>query len=113
MTNVTPLPEKGVVLDLDTLERKDEDVQPPFVVKVGGKTITFSDLTDADWRDLTDIETPMDLLRIALTIEDRRHLLEQNLEIWKFAELMEQYATHYKIEEKIAAAKRQRALGAV
>ena len=109
-SNVTHLPEPGVILDLDSEQRPEKDIRPPFVVKVEGKNLTFSDPAEIDWRDLAAVEIPSDLLRVAMTEEDRRHLAGVNLPGWKFNRLMEAYYTHYDLETKIRDAKRQAAL---
>ena len=107
--NVTQLPQPGVILDLDIEERDPKDVKPPFVTKVGEKTITFSDPNEIDWQDLAAVEMPVDLLRVAMSREDRNHLASQKLPAWKFNRLMEAYYAHYDLEEKIRNAKRQAA----
>ena len=110
-SNVTTLPQPGVVLDLDIEERDAKDVKPPFIVNVGGKTITLQDPTEIDWRELATVEIPADLLRVAMSKEDRTHLQNLALPGWKFNRLMEAYYNHYDLEDKIRAAKRQAALG--
>ena len=105
---VSHLPQPGVVLDLDTAER--EDVKPPYVVRVGGQDITFQDPADVNWEDLADIGHPNDLLRFALSKEDRQHLHRQKLPTWKFEKLLNGYYTHYDLEDKIREAKRQASL---
>lgn len=107
--NVTRLPEPGVILDLDSEERKEKDIKPPFVTKVGGKNITLLDPSEVDWRDLATVDIPSDLLRVAMSREDREHLNETALPAWKFNRLMEAYYTHYDLESKIRDAKRQAA----
>lgn len=109
MSNVINLPEPGVILDLDAEERSPKDIKPPFISKVGGKNVTFADPSEIDWRDLAAVEIPADLLRVALSKEDRKHMSETPLEGWKFNRLMEAYYTHYDLEDKIRAAKRQQA----
>lgn len=110
MTNVINLPEPGVILDLDSETRDPKDVKPPFVVKVGEKNIALKDPTEVDWRDLAAVNIPADLLRVAMTREDRQYLSSLELPAWKFNRLMEAYYTHYDLEEKIKNAKRQAAL---
>ena len=100
-SNVTRLPQPGVVLNLDTEERDPKDVKPPFVVLVGGREIEFSDPTELDWRDLASLDAPGDLIHVALSKEDRRHLSSVKLPGWKFNRLMESYYTHYDLEDKI------------
>lgn len=111
-SNVTHLPEPGVILDLDLEERDAKDVKPPFIVKVGGKAVTFADPTEVDWQDLADVQVPGDLLHVALSREDRQHLASVALPTWKFSKLMEAYSAHYDLEDKIRAARRQAAFGA-
>jgi len=112
MATVTQLPEPGVILDLDVEQRPEEDVKPPFVAKVAGKNITLLDPSEIDWRDLAEVEIPADLLRVAMSREDRQHLQNTAMPSWKFNRLMESYYTHYDLEEKIRNAKRQASLGA-
>lgn len=108
--NVSHLPEPGVILDLDTAERPKEDVKAPFVVKIGGRQVTFKDPAEIDWQDLAAASAPGDLIRVSLSREDRVHLSEVNMPTWKFTKLMDAYYTHYDLEDKIRAAKRQAAL---
>lgn len=108
--NVTHLPDPDVILDLDNEERPKEDVKPPYVVKIGDKKLTFADPAEIDWRDLAAVEIPADLLRVAMSREDRIHLQKQELPGWKFNRLMESYYQHYDLEEKIRNAKRQQQL---
>lgn len=110
--NVTRLPEPGVILDLDSVERPAADVKPPFVVNIEGRQITMQDPSEVDWRDLAAVEIPADLLRVAMTREDRNYLMDLALPAWKFNKLMEAYYTHYDLEEKIRNAKRQAQFGA-
>lgn len=105
--NVSRLPEPGVILDLDLEERPEKDLKPPFVTKVGGRTISMTDPSDIDWRDLASVEIPQDLLRVAMSAEDRDHLVQQALPAWKFNRLMDAYYTHYDLEGQIKDAKRR------
>jgi hypothetical protein len=109
--NVTHLPEPGVILDLDAESRPEKDVKPPFVVKIGGKNVAFADPTEIDWKALAAVEIPADLLRVAMSREDRKHISETNLPGWKFNLLMQSYYDHYDLEDKIRAAKNQAAFG--
>lgn len=107
--NVTNLPTPGVVLDLDAMERPAKDVKPPFVVRVGGKDITFADPSELDWKDLVDINHPGQLVGISLSRADRDHILTTDLPTWKFGELMDSYYTHYDFDKKIEEARRRQA----
>lgn len=105
--NVVKLPEPGVVLDLDAEERDPRDIKPPFRSVIGGKTLTFADPMDIDWRDLAAVEAPAQMVRLALSPEDADHISRQGLPTWKFNRLMEAYYKHYNLEEKIREARRQ------
>jgi hypothetical protein len=109
--NVSRLPQPGVILDLDAETRDEKDVKPPFVVTVGGKAVTLEDPSNIDWRDLAAVEIPADLLRVAMSVEDRDHLRKQAMPAWKFNRFMEAYYTHYDLEDKIREAKRQSTFG--
>lgn len=107
--NVTHLPEPGVILDLDAAERPADDVKPPFVVKIEGRTVTFADPSELPWQDLAAVEAPGDLIRIALSREDRQHVSAASIPAWKFNKLMESYYIHYDLEQKIDDARRRAA----
>jgi len=107
MTEVTRLPEPGVVIDLDSEVKPSKDVKPPFIAKVRGRNITFLDPSDIDWRDLAAVRIPADLIRVSLSTEDRHFLQDQDLKAWEFNRLMEAYSTHYDLEAKLRNAQRQ------
>lgn len=107
MADITKLPTPGVVLDLDAEERPEAEIKPPFTFVAGKREITLADPADVHWRDLAAVQEPGDLLRVSMTREDRRHLVEQNLPTWKFNRLMEKYYEYYDLEDKIREAKRQ------
>lgn len=109
--NVSRLPEPGVILDLDAEERDPSEIKPPFIVVVGGRRVAFADPTELDWRDLAAVSIPGDLLRVAMSREDRQHLQKLNLPGWKFNRLMKSYYEHYDLDEKIREAKRQQSFG--
>lgn len=108
---VTQLPDLSVVLDLDSAERPEEDVKPPFIVKVGDRKVQFKDPNEIDWKVLAEVDHPADLIRISLTKEDRKHVMETNLPGWKFNRLISTYYDHYDLEDKIREAKRRAAFG--
>ena len=105
MNDISNLPDPGVVLDLDNAER--DDTKPPYVVTVAGRNITFADPSDVWWEELADVAHPNDLLRLALSKEDRQHIREAKLPTWKFQKVMKGYYEHYDLEDKIREAKRQ------
>ena len=107
MSDISRLPQPGVVIDLDLEERDAKDVKPPFIASVGGETITFADPDEIDWEKLAEVRIPADLLRISLSKEDRKHLLDAKLPTWKFKRLMDRYYSHYDLEERILEARRQ------
>lgn len=111
-TTVTRLPVPGVILDLDSAQRPEKDVKPPFIVTVGEKQVTFTDPGEIDWQILAGVEIPADLIHVALSKDDRKHIFEQKMPAWKFNLLMEGYYDHYDLEDRIREAKRRQALGA-
>ena len=110
--NVTALPGR-ITLDLDAAARPDGEVKPPFVVVVKGREISMEDPAELDWRDLILLESPTEFLRLALSAEDRKFLLAQDLPGWKFNQLMEAYYSHYDLDEKVRQARRQQQLGGI
>jgi hypothetical protein len=107
-TNVTSLPEQGLVIDLDSIERKD--AKPPFKAKIGDRVITMIDPQEVDWRDLLNMQDPREFLRLALSVDDREFLSNQDIPGWKFGQLMEAFYRHYDLEELANQARRQQAL---
>lgn len=108
---VVPMPDPAVILDLDAYETPESEILPPYVVKVGGKSITFLDPGDIEWRLLASINTPGDMIRVSLSQEDRNHIREQQISGRKFNALMKGYYDHYGLEDKIAEAKSQAMTG--
>lgn len=106
---VSHLPDLSVVLDLDAYERPEEDIKPPFVVKVEGRKITFNDPAEIDWQVLASVEVPADLFSVSMSREDRLFFRGLKMPTHKFTKLMQAYYEHYDFEEKIRAAKRQSA----
>lgn len=105
---VSHLPEPGVILDLDLEERPDGERKPPFVVKVGQRSVTFKDPLDIDWRDLASVDIPADLLRVSLDSDDLEHLKGLELETWRFNKLMKSYYDYFGLEEQIQNARRRK-----
>lgn len=104
---VHQLPEPGVIVDLDTVERDPKDVKDPFVAKVEGRNVTFADPNEIDWRDLASVQIPQDLLRVSLSTEDLEHIQDVKMPSWKFNKLMKAYYDYYDLAEKIKQAQRQ------
>lgn len=101
----TTLPNRNVVFDLDTVERpKDEIVEVPFTANVNGRPITMTDPGELDWQDLMAIDSPPGFLRHCLNEEDRKYLRDQKIPGWKFNLLMDAYADHYNLAERVARA---------
>lgn len=109
--NVTQLPDRSITLDLDTAERPQKDIKPDFVVNVEGRKIKIEDPETLDWRDLLTIERPLDLVRVAMSSEDRSYLLGLNLPGWKLNRLFDAYDVHYGLSDKMAEAQRRARLG--
>lgn len=110
--NVTRLPRPGVILDLDAEERPESEVKPPFVVTVGGKDVTLEDPANIDWKKLAAVDIPADLLHVAMSKEDRKHIFDTEMPGWKFNRFMDAYYNHYDLEEKIREAKQRQQFGA-
>ena len=100
----------STVLDLDAEVRPASEVKPPFVVALGGREITLRDPSEIDWRDLVDLEDGLDVLRVAMSPEDREFLAGQEIEAWRFNRLVEAYHTHYNLDELTRKAERRRKL---
>lgn len=107
--NLHQLP-SNISLDLDAEKRPESEIKPPFVAMVKGREITMTDPAELDWRELILLESPTEFLRLSLSAEDRKFLLEQDLPGWKFNRLMESYYSHYDLEEKVRKARQQQRL---
>lgn len=106
MTNALP-GDVTIDLDLDSLERPAEEIIDPFVVNIGGKTITMTDPGDLDWQDLLAIQEPTDFMRYAMSDDDREHLRNQAMPGWKLRILMDRYMKHFKLEEQVRKAQEE------
>jgi len=104
---------KAVVFDLDAEKRPESEVKPPFVVTVNGREITMKDPSDVDWRDLAGLERPTDLVRIAMSSEDRDYMADQEIEAWRFNRLMEAYYVHYDMEKVVKSARRREQMSSI
>lgn len=104
------LPPEEVDLDLDTVEKDEKDVKPPYRTRVAGRILTFGNPEDVDWQDLLLIQSPVDLLQFVLNTEDLRFLREQHLPGWKLGKLMNGFSEHYDLDERMRQAQRQQAL---
>ena len=112
MSDVSQLPTK-INFDLDTVERDAGELKEPFVVQLNGKTITMTDPSTLDWRDVMLMTNPQDLIRLSLSEADRDHLQATGFESWKFGKLLAAYAEHFELEKIMQDARRQNALGGV
>lgn len=110
--NVRELPQ-NITLDLDAAERKPKDIKPEFAVLIKGRRIVMEDPQNLDWRDLAQMESPLEFLNYALSKEDREFLYEQDLEAWRFNDLMDAYYVHFDLEGQMRDAKRQAKLAGV
>ena len=102
-SNVIPM----VDLDLDTVERPEKDQIRPFVFNLAGRQITMTDPAELDWLDLAELENPVELIRHCCSREDRDHIVAQAMPGWKLGKLVEAFMQHYRLEEKMAEARRR------
>ena len=93
-------------LDLDALERPEEERIAPFAVNIGGRRIVMVDPLDLDWQDVADINKPEEFLRYAVTDEDRQHILRTPMTSYKFGKLMDAYMSHFKLDQRVKQAQR-------
>lgn len=84
-----------IAINLDTVERPEEELKPPFVAAIGGKELTFLDAAELEWDDLAQMDSPEDFVRLTLSDEDQETLYAAKLPGWKFGQLWEAYQRHY------------------
>lgn len=101
---VKNLPEP-IDFDLDAYERPAEEVIPDFRIKVGGRVVVMTSPDELDWKDLLEIQDPVNFLRHAVSAEDRNHILSIKLSGHQFGKLMESYYAHFHIEERMEKAR--------
>lgn len=102
--NLTQLP-VNVDFDLDSYERPEAEIIPPFVTRIGGRVVSFTNPDEIDWKDLLDITDPVQFLNFSVTTEDRAHILSLDIPGHKFGKLMESYQAHFKLQEKLQKAR--------
>jgi hypothetical protein len=89
---------ESITLNLDAIER--EKTYEPFVVGIGGRSVTMTDPAEIDWKDLAEIDQPVQFFKYACDKETRDYLLTQKIPGWKLGKLIEAYMAHYGLENK-------------
>jgi hypothetical protein len=80
--------------NLDTIER--EQHYAPFTIVVADRRMTLVDPKEIDWKDLLDIEQPIQFLsHVFASDEDKAFFKQQNFPGWKLDKMIEQYTKHY------------------
>lgn len=88
-----------VAINLDAVERPEDDVKPPFVAVLGGKELTFKDVNELEWDDVAALDSPYDFVDLCLDEADREYLYAAKVEAWKFGELWKAYQRHYGLKQ--------------
>jgi len=91
-----PNPEghQKINLNLDTLER--EQTYEPFTISIQGRALVLVDPKEIDWKDLLDIEQPVQFLgHVFSSDDDKAFFKKQNFPGWKLDAIIEQYTRHY------------------
>ena len=109
LADVTQLPER-FDFDLDSWEPDAKDVFEPFKARVNGRVVTFNDPRDNDWRDLLELQNPVEFIRVCTSEEDRKYLLAQTIHSRKLEALMAGFMEHFKIDDAIREAQKQQRL---
>lgn len=82
--------------NLDELEK--ENPLDPFVVVVGGREITFTDVRDLPWDVLANVEAdPDEFMWETLSKEDYDYFKAQKVPGWKIDVLIKDYRAHFGI----------------
>lgn len=103
-------PVEDVDLDLDSLERPEDQKRKPFSFSLRGRRIVMADPQDQDWRDVIRMDNPVQLFRICLSDEDRTFFFEQEMEGWRLGKLVESFEKHYGLQEQLRKARQQQQL---
>lgn len=104
--NVTRLPDKGIALNLDLVEKDEKDQYPPFTIILHEREMTLIDPTDMDYRDLASIDNPIDFARYAFSLDDRDFLNDIDVPAWQFGKLFNAYNEHFGLKERVQEAKK-------
>jgi hypothetical protein len=81
--------------NLDEMER---DRKKPFAAVVAGKRFTMLDPAEIDFKDLMTIEHPANFLKFALDDEGKKILAENQVEGWRFNNLIRDYMEYYDLD---------------
>jgi hypothetical protein len=102
-----------VDLDLDSIQRPQDQIQPEFAFTWKGRRIVLGDPAELDFRELLEITHPLGFLKHTASQEDRDFLAsdEGSMEGWRMGELIERYYKHFKLGDKIEDAKQRERLG--
>lgn len=99
----TERPQK-IHFSLEQAEREhavDVESREPFRADVQGRTITFTDPSELDWKTILDIDHPVMFLRHCVPDEeDRKFLREAKIPGYAFNKLMEGFQRHYGLGDK-------------
>lgn len=83
-----------VNLNLDTVER--EQTFEPYTISIGGRALVLRDPKEIDWKELLDIEQPVQFLgHVFSTDEDKAFFKKQDFPGWKLDMIIKGYTEHY------------------
>jgi hypothetical protein len=102
MATVKKITPDKISMNLDTLEREGGD-REPFVVVIGGRTVTFTDATELDWRILMKMG-PYDFFVHCLSDEDHEYVMTQPIKGWQIQKMVKAYQDHYGLVDEGNAA---------
>jgi hypothetical protein len=93
-----------VDLDLDALERPQDQVKPEFAFTWKKRRIVLTDPAELDFRQLLEIEHPLGFLRHTASQEDRDFLAsdEGTMPGWRMGELISRYYEHFELGKQKA-----------
>lgn len=86
-------------LDLDALERPEDQKAEEFAFNWKGRRIVLSDPAELDYRQLLEIDNPLGFLRYTASQSDRDFLASDagKMEGWRMGVLIEKYYKHFNL----------------
>lgn len=84
----------------DQQRARENEGREPFRADVNGRTITFNDPKDLDWKTILEIDHPIMFLRHCVNDEDREWLRDQKIKAAVFNEMIAAFQRHYGLADK-------------
>ncbi len=95
-----PYSDQHVDINLDEIEREQDEVKAPFAFVVEGQRFTLTDPADLDWKQLLEIDDPVAFFRYCMPQPQKTAFKELDVPGWKLGKIIEAFQKHYGLGNK-------------